>query len=300
MNVDVRHLRAFLAVADEQSFTRAAERLHITQPSLSVIIRDLEGALDLKLFDRTTRAVSLTMAGRYLMTDARRLVRELERSLSDLRSITDLERGSLKLAVLPSIATSIVPAALAEFSRHYPAIDIQVEDCRADSVLDAVDSADADLGITVLTPQLAADYDWTLLARDTLVAILPAEHPLNCKPRLTWRELEGEPLIAMRAGSSVAHLIEESGVASTFDLRFSLQVSYMSSAVAMTQVGLGITILPSLGVNALLTSGTRLKPIVEPSVRREIALIQRRDRWIPPAAEVFKQILKEISPAFSD
>jgi DNA-binding transcriptional LysR family regulator len=299
MNVDVRHLRAFLTVAEEHNFTRAAERLHMTQPTLSVIIRDLEAALDLKLFDRTTRAVSLTVAGRYLLPDARRIVADLDRSLADIRTITDLEQGSVKLAMLPSIAASLVPLALERFCSTYPSIDIQMIDCPADGVISAVESSVADLGITVLTPALAADYDITLLTRDALVAVMPATHRLSARHSLTWDMLRGEPLIAIRAGTSVRDLIDDSGVLATLELSIGLEVSYMSSAIALTQAGLGLTVLPSLGVGGISGAELQVRPLLEPEIMRQIVLIQRRDRWIPPAAEAFKQTLAELSALYS-
>lgn len=295
MNVDIRHLRAFLTVAAEQNFTRAAERLHMTQPTLSVIIRDLETALNVKLFDRTTRSVNLTVAGRYLLPDARRMVRDMERTLADIRSITDLEQGSVKLAVLPSIATSLVPAALASFCRQYPAIDIQIIDCPADGIIAAVEASDADLGITVLTPELAAGYSTTLLAQDALVAVLPAAHPLAQNSAITWRALGTESLIAMRTGTSVRHLMDKNAILATWNLQVAFEVSYMSSAIALTQAGLGIAVLPSLGVGSLDETELSVRPLLEPRITRQIALIQRKDRWIPPAAEAFKATLQALS-----
>lgn len=295
MNVDVRHLRAFLAVAEEKNFTRAAERLYMTQPTLSVIIRDLEVALDLKLFDRTTRAVSLTVAGQYLLQDARRIVADLDRSLSDIRTITDLEQGCVKLAMLPSIAASLVPLALEKFCSTYPAIDIQINDSPADGVIAAVESSVADLGITVLTPALAANYDVTLLTQDALVAVMPSTHRLAARKSLKWKMLDGEPIIAMRAGTSVRNLMDESGPLANLGLNIRLEASYMSSAVALTRAGLGITVLPSLGVGGLSWGELTMRPLIEPEIRRQIVLIQRRDRWIPPAAEAFKQVLAELT-----
>ncbi len=298
MNVDVRHLRAFLTVAEEQNFTRAADRLHMTQPTLSVIIRDLELALELKLFDRTTRAVSLTMAGRYLLPDARRIVSDLERSLADIRSITDLEQGSVRLAMLPSIAASLAPLALASFCKAYPSIDIHITDRPADGVIAAVDSSACDLGITVLTPQLEADYEITTLASDALVAVLPASHPLTAHASLKWDMLHREPIIAMRTGTSVRDLMDDSGVLTGLELPIGLEVSYMSSAIALAKFGLGITVLPSLGVGGLTGLELQVRPLLEPQIIRQMVLIQRRDRWIPPAAEAFKKVLIAVSEGY--
>ncbi|MBR9884301.1 MAG: LysR family transcriptional regulator [Oceanospirillales bacterium] len=297
INVDVRHLRAFLMVAEEQSFTRAAERLHMTQPTLSVIIRDLEAALDLKLFDRTTRAVSLTLAGRYLLPDARRIVADLARSLDDIRSISDLEQGSVKLAVLPSIASSLVPQALQQFCAAYPGIDVQLSDTPADGIVSALESSAADLGITVMTPQLARDYDVTVLTEDALVAVLPSAHPLAGNASLRWEMLAGEPLIAMRTGTSVRDLIDASGVIERFGLNIRMEANYLSSAISLTHAGLGITILPSLGVDGIAGKALQVRPLLAPEITRTIALLERRDRWVPPAAEAFKSVLKELTRA---
>lgn len=102
----------------------------------------------------------------------------------------------------------------------------------------------------------------------------------------------------MRAGTSVRDLIDDSGVLSNLELNIGLEVSYMSSAIALAQAGLGVTVLPSLGVDGLSGGDLQVRPLLEPEIMRQIVLIQRRDRWIPPAAEAFKKTLTELSESY--
>ncbi len=291
MSMDLRHLRAFLAVSEEMNFTKAAERLHITQPTLSVIIRDLEQGLETKLFDRTTRTVCLTYAGQNLVTHARRLLRDFERTVTDMRSIADLKQGNIKVAALPSVACSLLPAALSELQQKHPSIDVTLLDCAADGVIAALEEGEAELGITVLKPEYSDNYEVTHLTEDALVAVLPLDHPKSHKDELTWRDLKGDRCILMRTGTSVRELIDESGVLEKHDLSLSIQASYMSSAIALTRAGLGLTILPSLGVQSVRADEVCCRPLTKPTLKRSIGIIQRKDRWLPPAAEAFKQLL---------
>src|SRR5215471_11194461 len=122
--IELRHLRYFLAVAEDQHFTRAAEKLRITQPTLSHQIRELEGQLNLSLFDRVGRRVKLTAAGEMLLPRARRIVRELAEAQSALDELHGLKRGGLKVGIVQTVNACVIPEIVARFSATHPGIDI--------------------------------------------------------------------------------------------------------------------------------------------------------------------------------
>ncbi|MBT3145636.1 LysR family transcriptional regulator [Neptunomonas phycophila] len=294
MNIDIRQLKAFLAVTDEHSFTKAADKLHITQPTLSVIIKDLELALGVKLFDRTTRSVTPTATGLHLTSHARRLIKDLDRTVSEVQSFSSLERGNIKLAALPSIASSLAPKALASLNQLYPNIDITLKDCAADDVIKAIEEGEVDLGITVLTPELYKKYDVTPLLHDELLIVFPVTHPLANETSVTWDALLRDTLILMRTGTSVREVMDQHRAVNAHSLNALIEVAYMSSAIALVEAGLGVTILPSLGLTALPSSLTSCT-LNAPTMTREIGLVQRKDRWTPPAVEVFKRLIIDTS-----
>src|SRR4051812_43267918 len=149
MNVSLRQLRAFLAVAGHRHFRRAADSLHLTQPAVSRLIADLEGELDVRLFDRSTREVVPTDAGRYLEQAVSRVLDELDGVLSHARAQADPIRGRVRIAAVPTLAAGIVPPCIARCAVAHPSLTIILRDQNQAGVLDAVRGGEVDFGLTV-------------------------------------------------------------------------------------------------------------------------------------------------------
>src|SRR3954470_13815026 len=132
MNITLRQLHGFRAVAELGSFTRAAQRLKIAQPALSLHVRDLERELSLRLFDRTTRKVELTVAGREFLQSVEKLISDLESAVANAREWTERKRGRCILAAPPFLAAMIIPKAIAEYKSAHPAIEVRVIDAQTD------------------------------------------------------------------------------------------------------------------------------------------------------------------------
>src|SRR5215467_9750575 len=150
--IELRHLRYFLAVAEEQHFTRAAQKLHVTQPTLSHQIRELEGQLSLPLFDRVGRRVKLTAAGETLLPHAQRVVRELAEAQTALDELHSLKRGTLRVGIVQTINTCAIPEIVAHFSTAHPGVRVACAEMSVADIESELELGKLDLGISYLPP----------------------------------------------------------------------------------------------------------------------------------------------------
>src|ERR1700754_2404075 len=207
MNISLRQLRAFLAVAGHRHFRRAADALPLPQPAVSRLIADLEAELDVRLSDRSTREVVPTEAGRYLEQAASRVLDELDGVLAQVRTQSDPLRGRVRLAAVPTLAAGLVPGCIALCATTHPAIEIILRDQSQAQVLDAVRGGEVDFGLTV-EPATPEEFDAEAILRDPFLVVCRADHPFASAPGVTWSALEHESLILLNHASGSRRLID--------------------------------------------------------------------------------------------
>lgn len=290
MNVTLRQLQAFCTVARLGSFTRAASVLHVTQPALSVQIGQLEDALGLRLFDRTTRAVTITSVGRELLPRAERTLAELSGIVDTASGMATRNVGRVVVAALPSVASSFMPEAMATFRASHPGIDLVLRDGLGAKIADLLRSGEVDFGVTA-EGALEAELDFAVLGSDEMVAVAPLGHPLGGLRRLTVEALLEHPLILMSRDSSVRRIVdlafaERGRLASPVQ-----EPVYMSTAIAMVRAGLGIAILPSSASELRAAENVASHHIAHRGMRRQVGIVSRRGRSLSPAAEEFAAFL---------
>lgn len=292
MNPDLRHLRAFAAVAREGGFTRAARRLRSTQPALTLLVRQLEEALGARLFDRDTRNVRLTATGAQLLPAVERLLADLEATIGGVREAVARARGRVVVAVLPSIASSLLPAAIAAVRAANPEVEVAVRDAVEGRIAAMVRTGEADFGLAGL-PAADGELEFAPLATDRLVAVCPQAHRLARRSRMAWKDVVGERFISMGRDSSVRRLVEQAFAAVGRRLEPAYEVVYLSSAVAMAAAGLGIAVVPSSALGALDLERVAVRPIGNPAVIREIGILTSRGKSLSPAAQFLAQALRK-------
>lgn len=290
MQVDLRHFRAFLTVARLGSFTRAAAQLHVSQPALTVQIRQLEEALGLRLFDRNNRRVLLTASGQQLVGPAERLLAEFDGLVRDAGDLSARRRGVVTIAVLPSVAADLLPDVLRELSTRHAGLDVRLHDVVAGRVVEMVKNLEVDFGIGSLD-RPDPDLRWKPIVRDRLCAFVPAGRRV---PRggLSLEALGRQPLILTSRDSSVRQLVERTLARRRVAARVAYSVTYMSSALALVRAGLGVAILPESAGRAADTTGARAVPIREPLLTRDIGVISHAERSLSPAAAAVVDLLE--------
>ncbi len=292
MNITLRQIQAFRTVAEFGSFTRAAERLKVAQPALSLSIRELERELNLRLFDRTTRRVELTGAGREFLQSADKLLADLDRAVRDARDLSEKKRGRIVIAAPPLLAAMIVPAAIAAFNAAFPGIDVGLVDARNDQILDRLRAGEADLAIGTFDER-ADGIRREVLAQDALALFCAPSSRFAKKRRVRWADLHDHKLIMLTRDSSIRGLTERNLAQGGHDSGKPLyEVSQITTAVMLAEAGLGVTVLPAYAWSYARGRDVVSRPLVEPQVMRNIYLIQSDSRSLSPAAEGFARTLR--------
>ncbi|KQX26594.1 LysR family transcriptional regulator [Variovorax sp. Root434] len=294
MNVTLRQLRAFVLVARLGSFTRAAQAMHVTQSALSLLVRELETALDTRLFDRTTRAVTLTTAGSDFFPRAERVLADLQSAIAGIDTLVAKERGRVVVAAPLVLSSTYLPPILARFKAQYPGIEAVLQDTLPTQVLPQVRSGSADVGIGTFASD-EADVKRTRLFSEAMVAVFPAGHAFGGAKYLTWADVVGQPMLALRSGSVFRDLTEAGFASAGMVLHPVAEANYAGSLIGMVSAGLGIAVLP--GYAAKLTDESRIqcKRIEEPLIDREVSLVQRAGVSLSHAAQAFVDFIVEAS-----
>jgi DNA-binding transcriptional LysR family regulator len=290
MTPSLRQLRALTAAVDTGSFGRAAARLHLSQPALTLQIRGLEEALGVTLFDRGARGARPTAAGSALAASFGRVLAELDALVAGAREQAARRSGLVHLAVLPSVAANLLPGALSRLRSAHPGIRVTLRDAVARRVGALVKSGAAELGIGhagLAEPELAE----TALFEDELVAVLPPGHPLAARASLTLAELAATPLVLTDPESSLRALAEAAFAAAGLAPRPAYEATYMSTAVALVRAGLGVGLLPATAVDLRLAPLLETRPVQSALLRRRIVLLRRRGESLSPAAEALVEAL---------
>jgi DNA-binding transcriptional LysR family regulator len=296
MNVNLRQVRAFVSVARFGSFTRAAKLLNLTQPALTVQIRQLEQSLDVRLFDRNTRSVSLTRVGRELVPPFQRLLQEFDAIVVDTKDLAAKRHGIVRLACLPSFASTLLPAVIAKFRARHPRVSFVLKDAVGKRIVSMVREETVDFGIGVVDTD-EPDLETLYLMRDRMHVVFPARHPLARARKVTLDSLRAYPLVLMDPESSVRAIVD-AAFARTGRLAVpACEATYMSSAIGMVRAGLGVTILPSTAMELRADRKLRSKPIDDPGCTRRIVIVRRSGRSLSPAAESFVDELLAATPA---
>ncbi len=297
MNFKLRQLQGVLALARTGSFSRAAAASAMTQPAFSQMIRELETTLDLRLFDRTTRRVDLTDAGRALVALVRRPVDELADAYANLRDFAAGTRGRIELALLPSAAFGFMARALAAYQTRHPLVQVTLREEQNDVLLQQVRDREVDFGIGVL-PRRDPELEATDLFTDELVAVLPASHRLARRATLPWTLVAGEPLILLPRPSSVRQMVESALAGGGAQCKPAFEVANMVTAASMARLGLGITVLPWLALAEMRQEGLAVRRISGPRPLRRVGIIKRKGRSLSPAAAEFLALLEAERSAF--
>jgi DNA-binding transcriptional LysR family regulator len=292
MNVTVKQLRAFLAVAELSSFRRAAGRLRVSQPALSAMIRDMEREVGLRLFDRTTRRVDISLAGREFLPNAAKMVGDLDAALQSLHDIAARVRGHVAVACSPLLASVMLPRIVESHVRKHPGIRISIVDARTDQIVDKVRTGEADLGIGTFRED-ESGIDRERLMTDKLMLFASRSAAVARKRSARWQDIAAEPLIAMTRESGLRAFVEMGFGSLGRPARPAYEVAQVTSAIALVEVGLGIAVLPAIAWAFARDREVVMRPLLDPQISRDISIIRAAGRASTPAAEGFVRLLRD-------
>jgi len=277
--VELRHLRYFVAVAEELHFRRAAERLYVAQPAVSEQIRKLEAELGVRLFDRTHRSVSLTNPGSALLVEARRVLHQVEVAQLAARNARDTVGSRLRIGYLPDALPATVPRALQDLASVAPRVDVSLETGSTLALIRAVRDERLDAAVIAL-PAPTRGLRATSLGHQSLIAALPAADPRGLEPELTLEQLDPERLVMLpRDANPALHdaivaLCREAGLSPAFVDAAEPRVEAVLLAVA---AGAGTALLPASVTERYAAPGVRLVEIAAAEPAFESAVLTQPD-----------------------
>ncbi|HEY6487821.1 MAG: LysR family transcriptional regulator [Terracidiphilus sp.] len=280
---ELRHIRAFLKIAETRNFTRAANDLHVSQSALTVQVQQLEESLGVRLFDRNKRGVILTAAGKDVFGPLQRLFNDAQTIVEHARDLSSASTGFVSIAALPTVCAGPLPELVRSFLNDYPGIRVQISDVIAERVREAVLKREVDFGIGTLHGR-DAELRATPLFQDRLVVFTPPGHPLSEKRTVTLRETSAHGLIMPGRASSVREAVEAIAHRERLLLDIRYETNFMPTALAFVRANLGIAILPETAAGAD-TSDFIMIPLNNRFSNRQIELLQRRDAPLSPASE---------------
>jgi DNA-binding transcriptional LysR family regulator len=284
MKFSLSDLEAFVAVADLANFRRAAEAVHLSQPALSRRIAKLEEALGVRLFERTTRTVSLTAVGREFARKARALLGDLESALLGMEDVGATRGGEVTVACVPSAAYYYLPGFIRRFHVHFPRIRVRVIDETANAVLSAVIRGEADFGIDFIGAQ-EPDLEFQAILEEPFVAACRHDHPIARKRRVSWAELAEHDYMTVSKSSGNRLLVDHALAGVETRPRWTYETRHISTLLGLVEAGLGVAAVPRLALPAGKHPVLCGVPITDPKVTRTLGLIRRRNRPLPPAAQ---------------
>ena len=285
-SVTIRQLRAFLAVAQEESITRAAQRLHLTPSALSMLISTLEGELAVRLFERTTRRIVLTDAGLEMLPSIKKVFDNLDTAFDGLRQLSHRRSGRFAVATSPLLSATLLPALLASFRIKYPDISVELFDLPVEEIAQAVRSGQADFGVRTEGTDMP-DLVSTTLYQDKLMLACLGSHPLAQQREVRWSELADEDLVVLRHGSGLRTLVERGFAEVGEAARPAFEVSHVTTAVGLVEAGMGISILPSYALTRTRSVSVVAVPLVAPVMQRNIVAITDGQRQLSAPCEAF-------------
>jgi LysR family carnitine catabolism transcriptional activator len=290
MRVTLRQLEAFVNVARLSSVTAAAERMGLSQPAVSSLLRELERAFgETTLLDRSTRAVQLTEAGRTILLRAQLVISETETLVQELKCLQEGSVGTISLACTAAVSGSVLPGILKAFRTEFPRWRFIVHDVMPQELMDTVLNGTADFGIGTVTPH--SELDSFTLANDRLSLVTAPGSELAGLRSVDWRDLAGLPTISMRPSTIVRGIMDGALAAHGIEFQPVMEVSLLSTALAMVAQGLGHAILPPMLIPSMQLGSFSIVALHNPTIERQLSLFAKKGRVLSSAARRFQELV---------
>ena len=284
MNVTLRQLRAFLAVTRTGSFTAAAEGMSVTQSALSNLIKEFEGALGVKVMDRSTRRILLSDIGRNLVPLVDKIVQDLDQVLDGVADFKALKKGLVRIAAPQLMSCTLLTEFIAAYSKEHPAITIHLIDCAVEDVVPKVITGEVDFGVGP-ERDTSSDVAAAPLFELAFVAVFPPGHPLGAQTEVRWADLAAYPFISLRGQFAERITVDLHAAILDLTLTPTREVAFMSTALSMASSGLGVTACIPYAHSLVELYKLEMRPLCEPEVKRRFFVLTRNGRTLSPAAE---------------
>ena len=291
--MELRQLQYFVSVAEQRNFTRAAELLHVAQPSLSQQIRALEREIGAALFERTSRSVRLTAAGESLLPHARRALAAVDDARHEIAEQAAAPSGVVRLGMTPTVAIHLLPAWLASFIHRFPAIEVRLFESGAVALEGDLVSGAIDLAVVTLPAQHASLQVRPIVEEELLLGVAPG-HPFAAADTVRLDEAAEEPFVLYREGYGLRESVLSACHQAGFRPRVVLDGGETETVLRLCAAGIGVTLVPRLALDGRPDRpfGVRIRPRTP---RRTLGLAWRDERYLSRAARILRDDLLDRS-----
>lgn len=295
--VNLKLLHMFVAVAENCSFRLAAEQLNRSQSAVSMQIKHLEDQVGVALFHRTTRRVELTSEGERLLAYARRALDEWEGGLREIREVVDIQRGTLSIGCVPTVAATILPKALFAFQTAYPGINVNLRELAAHDLLDSIRRREIDFGIGPKVEGLA-EFQFDPLFNEPIFALASKKYQLPKRRAIELADLCAFPILLNSRSAELRKVLDRALLARDLNMKIKFEVLHTHTLIAFVAAGMGVGILPKIALPQFRGSKMQALPIANPTLVRSVSIISLRGQSFSPAAkELTKAVYKNLRTA---
>jgi DNA-binding transcriptional LysR family regulator len=286
----VRQLRAFAAVYHSGQLSSAADQLALTQPAVSVLLREFEARLGLRLFDRTTRSLRRTEAADEAIVFVERALAELDALGSAMADLAGGRRGRVRVAATSTIAQTLMPKAMLRFLGEHPEVVVTIDDCAPGQFVERIQGGQVDFGVGTLDGKVTG-LEERVFVHDHLSAIADRAVKLPPAGHITWKQLASHALVTVKPGYGVRGSIDRAAAQAGVELNIAHEVTLLGTALAMAASGLGVSVLPASILTHASYPNLVARRLTRPTVARNIAVVTQRGRSLSPAAEALARLL---------
>jgi LysR family transcriptional regulator, carnitine catabolism transcriptional activator len=293
INLSMRDVETVLVLGRTLNFRQSADQLHLSQSALSTQIMRIEDDLGVRLFDRTTRTVRLTVAGEVFLQKALVLRNVFRDALDAIGGAASGAQGSVAVAALPSLAATLLPPVLMRYHEAHPAVELKVYDTLSGAAFDLVRAGDVDFALTAADPQ-QADLQYEPIMSDRFVLMVPIDHRLaRAKGAIRWADTVEYPHVSMTHPSSVRQYAEWAFLQNKIRFQPLFEAEHLSTIAAMVECNFGVAALPEIAAAIVEHRRVVQRPLTAPLTKRSIGLVTPRGRTLSPTAIALLETLKD-------
>ncbi|MFD1037361.1 LysR substrate-binding domain-containing protein [Virgibacillus byunsanensis] len=285
--MDIRQVEYFAEVAKQLNFTRAASNLHISQPSLSKTIKNLETEIGAALFYRGAKQLDLTDAGQAFLVNAKNVLDAFENLTSELNDVIDLKKGEIKIGIPPIIGTAFFSKLISKYKEAYPSIDMTLNEVGSKKIKHGVREGELDIGLICNLPIQKENFETIKLLKDPLMLIVQKDNPLAERKTIDFSHIEKEPFIMYRHDFSLHDGIIEACKNHGFYPNIVCESSQKDFMIEMVEAKLGVALLPSKICGQINNDTITTIPFTRPVVNLELGMIWKKDKYVPHAVRKF-------------
>lgn len=292
-NLDIRHLKYFSEVARLLSFTKAAATLHVSQPSLSKAIKNLEEELNVPLFYRSSRQLELTDAGKAVLKNAKNVLEAFGNLTSELTDILELKKGEIRIGIPPIMGAAFFSKLISEFKKIYPLVDITLTEVGTKSIKNRVEDGSLDIGLVCSLPLQSDTFESIRLLKDPLMAITHRDHALTAKQKIHFSDLKDEAFILYRNDFSLHDSIVEECSKNSFYPNIVCESSQKDFMLEMVESNIGISLFPGKICANINNPKIAVLPFHDAQVHLELGMIWKKNKHLPFAVREFISISEQ-------